>query len=330
VWSWKENDRGQNGSCAKLEAASGRWVSASCAETHRFTCGLPRSESGADSSAWQPLEENWKVTVAEGRWADGHTYCGSEYPGRVFSVPVNGYQNEALKAVAGSHDAWLHYTDQASDGDWQIPRLFALNAPPVANAGPDQLLECGHDVTLDGSGSVDEDGDTLTYTWTGPFGTLTGAIVTATIPAGEHAVTLTVNDDHGGTDKDVVDIEVTDTTPPTISVDLSPSSIWPPNHQLVNVTANVRVDDACGAEFVVITLTAAACDKPENGRGDGNTAPDIEDAEIGAGDIQFAVRAERSGNGSGRTCQVTYQATDAADNSAQASAQLTIAHDQGK
>jgi hypothetical protein len=96
------------------------------------------------------------------------------------------------------------------------------------------------------------------------------------------------------------------------------------------VTANVRVDDACGTDFVVIALTAAACDEPENGRGDGNTAPDIEGAEIGSGDIQFAVRAERSGNGTGRACQVTYQATDAAGNSAQASAQLTIAHDQGK
>jgi len=40
------------------------------------------------------------------------------------------------------------------------------NSPPVANAGPDQSIIAGNLVTLDGSGSTDVDGDTLTYSWT--------------------------------------------------------------------------------------------------------------------------------------------------------------------
>jgi len=50
-----------------------------------------------------------------------------------------------------------------------------FNTLPVADAGPDQIVECacntneGTKVTLDGTGSYDSDGDLLTYTWTGPF-----------------------------------------------------------------------------------------------------------------------------------------------------------------
>src|SRR5690606_28941478 len=39
------------------------------------------------------------------------------------------------------------------------------NTPPVANAGTDQFVKAGGTVTLDGSGSHDAEGDTLTYQW---------------------------------------------------------------------------------------------------------------------------------------------------------------------
>src|SRR5262249_46194546 len=42
------------------------------------------------------------------------------------------------------------------------------NRPPTANAGTDQTVECAGattQVTLNGSGSSDLDGDTLTYSW---------------------------------------------------------------------------------------------------------------------------------------------------------------------
>jgi large repetitive protein len=43
--------------------------------------------------------------------------------------------------------------------------------PPVANAGPDQTKAKGQVVTLNGSGSSDPDGSTITYQWVQTGGT---------------------------------------------------------------------------------------------------------------------------------------------------------------
>ena len=41
----------------------------------------------------------------------------------------------------------------------------AANTPPVADAGPDQVVFVGETAFLDGGGSTDADGDALTYRW---------------------------------------------------------------------------------------------------------------------------------------------------------------------
>jgi hypothetical protein len=55
-------------------------------------------------------------------------------------------------------------------GSTAYVRLYWQNGIPVANAGPDQIVNEGSLVTLDGSASSDEDGDALTYLWTVPAG----------------------------------------------------------------------------------------------------------------------------------------------------------------
>lgn len=211
------------------------------------------------------------------------------------------------------------------------------NQPLVANAGADQSVECtsqtGTPVTLDGSGSTDSDGDALTYTWrenstiiAGPTSSPTS---TVTLNLGSHTIELTVDDGNGGTDTDEVIITVGDTTPPTLTVTLSPNSLWPPNHQLVDIQATVTVSDACDAKPTLV-LTSIVSNEPDNGLGDGDTPNDIQDADFGTADVTFKLRAERSGTGNGRVYTVTYTATDASGNSVTVSATVSVPKSQKK
>jgi len=74
-------------------------------------------------------------------------------------------------------------------------------------------------------------------------------------------------------------------------------------------------------------------DEPDDadGSGDGRTVADIQGVEIGTADFAFALRAERAGNGGGRTYTVTYTATttDGSDLTTTAFGFVTVPHDLG-
>ncbi|MEO8217870.1 MAG: PKD domain-containing protein [Acidobacteriota bacterium] len=206
--------------------------------------------------------------------------------------------------------------------------LVAENKPPVANAGADQTLECtgatGTAVTLDGSASSDPDGDAITYTWRDSSNTVVGtsAIVNLTLPLGTYLFTLTVDDGFGGTSSDSVAVVVEDTTPPEITLSLSPSVLHPANHKLVTIDATIQTSDGCGA--VSVTLVSITSNEPDNGSGDGDTDNDVQDAQFGSDDRQFRVRAERAGSGNGRIYTVTYAATDDSGNSTTTEATVVV------
>lgn len=204
-----------------------------------------------------------------------------------------------------------------------------VNDPPTASAGPDRTVAAGADCTgsvqLDGSASSDPNGDTLTFTWTGPFGTATGMRPTVTLPRGVNTINLTVDDGHGGTSSDTVVITVVDATPPAIlALSVAPGLLWPPNHQMVAVSLTVSAADDCGN--AVCRLVGVSSNEPENGLGDGDTAPD---GEI-TGPLTVNLRAERSGKGTGRQYTLTVQCTDEAGNSSQRTITVTVPKSQGK
>lgn len=92
-----------------------------------------------------------------------------------------------------------------------------------------------------------------------------------------------------------------------------PDFLWPPNHRMVEIAIGGITDpDSTVFTFVIDSIES---DEPENGLGDGNTAPDYEvtDSVLDTGeDTQTAsVRSERSGLGVGRTYTITFTVDDA-------------------
>jgi hypothetical protein len=114
-----------------------------------------------------------------------------------------------------------------------------------------------------------------------------------------------------------------DTTPPTLSVTLSPATLWPPNNKLVPVTATITVKDDYDSEPEIKLESITANETL--------AADDIQDAQFFTDDRSFSLAAKRAGtNLAGRIYTVTYSATDASGNKATASATVIVPHDQGK
>ena len=214
-------------------------------------------------------------------------------------------------------------------------RITVENEPPVCDANGPYVEECAGPttpVTLDGGGSFDPDGDPLEFLWSDGFveGTATGPQPTVNFPGfGDFVVDLEVRDP-----LEVAmcsaPVTIEDTIPPEISVALSPTELWPPNHKLVEIDAVVIVEDICD-DMPIIELASITSSEPDNaqGVGDGNTVDDIQEADFGTPDFNFLLRAERQGSGAGRIYTVPYTATDAAGNQASASAEVFVPHSQG-
>lgn len=137
-------------------------------------------------------------------------------------------------------------------------------APPIANAGADQTLECAGgttSVTLDGSASTAGSGSITSYAWSeGATSLGTGQMLTVPLAAGTHTITLTVTDSASGTDTDDVVVTVVDTLAPIITC---PSNIvvsLPMNSTATSMVVNypaVTAVDACSSSVTVNSSPAS-------------------------------------------------------------------------
>lgn len=192
-----------------------------------------------------------------------------------------------------------------------------LNEAPVALC-KDKTVTAGSSCTATASidnGSYDPDGDpiTLSQSPAEPYG------------LGGTLVTLTVTDSEGASSQCTGTVTVVDQTSPTITVaSVNPPTLWPPNHKMVPVMVTASASDNCGT--ATCKITSVTSNEPENGLGDGDTAPDWQIT----GNLTVNLRAERSGIGNGRTYTIAITCTDTTGNPSVRNVTVTVPKDQGK
>jgi chitinase len=147
--------------------------------------------SGSSSPSGGPLDFHWRVTQSAGQ----HELSGENRDFASF-----------ISAVEGTFEIELEVKDENGGAatDAMTVRVRSTSGSPIADAGPDQNVDVGAAVQLDGSRSSDPDGDPLTYQWS-LFGVPDGsrvmlddaiAVRSSFVPdvEGEYLVSLSVYD----------------------------------------------------------------------------------------------------------------------------------------
>ncbi|HEX6850952.1 MAG TPA: FG-GAP-like repeat-containing protein [Candidatus Polarisedimenticolaceae bacterium] len=213
------------------------------------------------------------------------------------------------------------------------------NRPPRADAGPDQVLECGGDLravaTLDGSASADPDStpgtddDIASFEWfEGAAALASGPRVTTRLSLGTHDVTLTVTDRARDASSDTSRVTVQDTLPPAaITVTSSPSVLGPPNRRLVPVTISVAANDRCDPAPVcrIDSVTSAGPARfpvPGGARADFVVVDPGPEASPAA--LTVLLRAERSRGPEARSYTIAVSCADAAGNVVNGETTVTV------
>lgn len=149
----------------------------------------------------------------------------------------------------------------------------------------------------------------------------------ASFPLGSTTLTYSVTDVGENSASCETSVRVQDTTAPTIhSVAASPNKLWPPNHKMINIAVNAVSTDICDPSAPVCTLTSIDVNEADNALGDGNTSGDA----IITGPLSAQLRAERSGQGSGRVYTLHLRCADETGNASVATTEVRVPKSQGK
>jgi hypothetical protein len=194
------------------------------------------------------------------------------------------------------------------------PALAALTVTP--NGANPMTLECH-------MSTYQELGATVSGA-VGGFTLSTSGSVNVNMP-GDYFIQYTARDGSGQTATAVRLVQVRDTIAPTVNAFVAKNSLWPNNHNLINVGFNYTAEDACDPQPLVRVMVFANEDD-EMQTGDGRHAPDAKNISR----TTLRLRAERKGDGPGRVYLIVVTATDASGNTGFSCTTVTVAHDQSK
>lgn len=244
---------------------------------------------------------------------------------------------EAVSNLLAGLDYINIHTTLNQGGEVRGQLIQVVTGLPSITCPTNSTAECGTSSTVTAQVSS-ASGSALTVVWSlngaavqtnavaaGAPGASTSVSYTAVLPLGTNLVTVTATDTANNSASCSFIVQVVDTTPPAInSVTVNPSVLWPPNHQMKSIHVQAQVTDACGpATWKILSVTS---NESPDAKGSGHTATDWKIS----GDHSLSLRAERSGQGTGRIYTITIQATDASGNTAKKTVTVTVPHDQSK
>ena len=265
------------------------------------------------------FELNWTAEVSPAvTWLSITPLSGSLTPGSNEDISVS---YDATSLTIGTYNTNIVISSNADN----TPVVTVPVTLELPNSAPEAICQdiivsadanCEAIVTaieVD-NGSIDPNGDVLTYTLSpeGPYS------------VGVHNVTLTVTDPYGEFDVCSAIITVEDNNAPIITV-AGPLTIWPPNHQYAYFDVDDLVisvsDDCSSVSMDDLIIVSASSDEAENADNDGNTFNDI----VIAGDCKsIQLRKERNSNSNGRVYKVTVEVDDGSGNTGTAICEVHV------
>jgi subtilisin-like proprotein convertase family protein len=189
----------------------------------------PVANAGPDQQVYESTQVQLDGSGSHDPDSDPLTYLWTQTQGPTVTLSSTTAVNPTFTAPTVTSPTDLRFTLTVDDGrggvDSDSVTITVLetppgpNQPPVADAGPNIVVESGTTGVLDGSGSYDPDGDPLTYAWvaltniglinlsdpTAPAPTFTAPVVSS-----DTTVTfqLTVDDGNGAQSSDTMFVTI--------------------------------------------------------------------------------------------------------------------------
>jgi uncharacterized repeat protein (TIGR03803 family) len=278
------------------------------------------------------------------------TVTGYAGYGTLFRITTNGVLNTLASLDGTNGSQVLGSLMQAGDGNFygttiaggqfNLGTVFRLNvsSPPMILCPAPAIVECGSPTEMFVR-VTSPDGAALTVIWDVNGLTMQTNLVSSgtppvvadlplliDLPLGTNLITVTVNDSSTNAISCSTIFTVVDTTLPVILfAGASPSTLWPPNHQMVAVNITANAADLCG--FAHWRIADVKCNESAMGPGHGSTLSDW----VITSDQTVNLRAERSAKTGERVYFISVEAIDEGGNvSTQTVLTVTVPSNLGK
>ncbi|MDX8407134.1 MAG: hypothetical protein R8L58_01990 [Mariprofundaceae bacterium] len=178
-------------------------------------------------------KEYWRISwvafrdvyeIQPGMSATGFTFV-SPFPPGIGEAYIQGYSHPPVQRVGGTplgeeESMPIEWTQRSKYGTGKVVPTIAPVKPTTPNVTDNySVIGCTGgicDVQLDITGPQDPYGTAYTYTWSGAFGTATGAKPIVQLAAGAYTVSVAVSDPYATLVTATMPITVIDPNPPVV------------------------------------------------------------------------------------------------------------------